>query len=124
MTMTANFLFRFTPSVMEPEALEAIFVQREEIVQRIVDLTCESALTSSKHHTLLIGPRGIGKTHGMSLVYHRVKALEDLREKLLIAWMREEEWGITSLLDLIMRIFRALAAEYKDAELDQRVEAL
>jgi len=124
MTMTANFLFRFTPSVMELEALEAIFVQREEVVQRIVDLTCESALTSSKHHTLLIGPRGIGKTHGMSLVYHRVKALEDLREKLLIAWMREEEWGITSLLDLIMRIFRALSAEYKDAVLDERVEAL
>jgi tetratricopeptide (TPR) repeat protein len=122
--MTATFLFRFTPSVMEPEALEAIFVQREAIVQRVLDLTRASALTSSKHHTLLIGPRGIGKTHGVSLVYHRVKAIEDLREKLLIAWMREEEWGITSLLDLIMRIFRALAAEYKDAGFDERVEAL
>src|SRR5688572_22212852 len=122
MTMTETFIFRFTPSVMDPEALEAIFVQREAIVQRILDLTVESALTTSKHHTLLIGPRGIGKTHGVSLVYHRVKAIEDLREKLMIAWMREEEWGITSLLDLIMRIFRALAAEYKDAGLDERVE--
>lgn len=122
--MTATFLFRFTPSVMEPEALEAIFVQREEVVRRIVDLTRESALTSSKHHTLLIGPRGIGKTHLVSVAYHRVKAIEDLQEKLLIAWMREEEWGITSLLDLIMRIFRALAAEYKNAGLDERVEAL
>lgn len=122
--MTATFLFRFTPSVMEAEALEAIFVQREEVVRRIIDLTRESALTSSKHHTLLIGPRGIGKTHGVSLVYHRVRGIEDLRKKLLIAWMREEEWGITSLLDLLMRIFRALSAEYKDAALDESVEAL
>lgn len=122
--MAGTFLFRFTPSVMEAEALEAVFVQREEIVRRILDLTRESTLTSSKHHTLLIGPRGIGKTHGVSLVYHRVKAIEDLREKLLIAWMREEEWGITTLLDLIMRIFRALSAEYKDTGFDERVEAL
>lgn len=122
--MTETFIFRFTPSVMEPEALEAIFVQREETARRILDLTRESALTTSKHHTLLIGPRGIGKTHLVSLIYYRVSATEELRNRLRIAWMREEEWGITSLLDLLMRIFRALVAEYEDAALNERVEAL
>ena len=124
MIMTGVFLFRFTPSLMEREALEAIFVQRQDMVQRVLDLIRESALTASKHHTLLIGPRGIGKTHLVSLIYHRAVAMEDLRDRLLIAWMREEEWGITSLLDLLLRIFRALVAEYKDAALDERVESL
>ena len=122
--MATTFLFRFTPSMMERDALEAIFVQREAIAQRTIELIRTSALTPSKHHTLMIGPRGIGKTHIISLIFHRVKAMEDLRESLFIAWLREEEWGITSLLDLLVRIFRALAAEYKDTELEGRVEAL
>ncbi len=122
--MKETFLSRFTPSMMAPEALEALFVQREELAQRIVNLVRDSALTSSKHHTLLIGPRGIGKTHLIALVYHRLQAMEDLRNHLLIAWLREEEWGVTSFMDLLLRTFRALLAEYDDPGLAKQVEAL
>ena len=80
---------RFTPSLMQPEDLEEIFVQREELAQHIVELIRDSALTLSKHHTLLIGPRGIGKTHLVSPIYHRVSKMDDLRDRLLIAWLRE-----------------------------------
>lgn len=122
--MNATFLSRFTPSMMTPAALESLFVQREELAERLVELIRESALTPSKHHTLLIGPRGIGKTHLVSLIYHRIRAKEDLRDRLLIAWLREEEWGVTSFLDLLLRIFRALLAEHSDAALAERVETL
>jgi DNA-binding transcriptional ArsR family regulator len=123
--MGSTFLSRFTPSMMAPEVLEAIFVQREQLAERLVDLIRDSALTRSKHHTLLVGPRGIGKTHLVSLVYHRVRQSEVVREgRLLIAWLREEEWGVMSFLDLLLRIHRALVAEYKDEEHERRVEAL
>lgn len=122
--MKATFLSRFTPSLMTPEALEAIFVQREALAQRIVELIRDSALTPSKHHTLLIGPRGIGKTHLIALVYHRICKMDDLRDHLLIAWLREEEWGITTFLDLLLRIFRALRAEHGDAVPVERIESL
>ncbi len=36
--MKATFLSRFTPGLMEPQALEAIFVQREALAQRMMDL--------------------------------------------------------------------------------------
>jgi DNA-binding transcriptional ArsR family regulator len=121
--MKATFLSRFTPSMMTPEALEALFIQREDLARRIVALIRDSALTLSKHHTLLIGPRGIGKTHLISLIYHRVQAMGDLRDRLLIAWLREEEWGVTSFLDLLLRIFRALQAEYGDVVPTERIEA-
>ena len=48
----------------------------------------------------------------------------DLRDHLRIAWLREVEWGVTSFLDFLLRIFRALQAEYPDAVLAARVEAL
>ncbi len=122
--MKPTFLSHFTPSLMKPEDLEAIFVQREDLAQRLVELIKESALTSSKHHTLLIGPRGIGKTHLIALTYHRIQKLEDLHDHLLIAWLREEEWGISSFLDLLLRILRALQEEYNDPELTEQIEIL
>jgi tetratricopeptide (TPR) repeat protein len=119
-------LSRFTPSIMPHEDLEAIFVQREKLVGRLVELVRDSALTPSKHQTLLIGPRGVGKTHIIALVYHRIRKMEDLDERLMIAWLREEEWGVTSFLDLLLRIFRSLMEEeeYYDPEISEQVESL
>lgn len=109
-------LSRFTPSLMAPETLEKILVQRHDLAADLVETIETSVLTPAKHFRLLIGPRGIGKTHMVTLVYHRVKAAiqanETLGKKLCIAWLREEEWGVASFLDLLIRIFRALAAEY------------
>jgi tetratricopeptide (TPR) repeat protein len=125
--MKNTFISRFTPSLMSPETLEAILVQRHALAERLVELIRESALTDNKHFQLLIGPRGIGKTHLVSLIYHRVDKMEDLRDKLLIAWLQEEEWGIASFLDLLRGIFRALAKEYEPeykAELHDDVEKL
>jgi tetratricopeptide (TPR) repeat protein len=122
--MSIPFLAHFTPSLMKPEDLEALLVQREPLAQHLVELIRESALTPSKHHTLLIGPRGIGKTHLIALIYYRIQKQEDLRDRLWIAWLREEEWGVGSFLDLLLRIFRALQAEYPDAISGERIEAL
>ncbi|MEG4347204.1 tetratricopeptide repeat protein [Microcoleus sp. A003_D6] len=114
--MKNTFISRFTPSLMSPETLEAILVQRHALAERLVELIRVSALTDNKHFQLLIGPRGIGKTHLVSLIYNRVAKMEDLQEKLLIAWLQEEEWGIASFLDLLRGIFRAIAKGYKKAE--------
>ncbi|MFB2837494.1 tetratricopeptide repeat protein [Floridanema evergladense] len=122
--MKTPYLSRFTPSLMMPETLEEIFVQRQNLAQQIIELIRESATTSSKHYTLLIGPRGIGKTHLISLIYHRICQKEDLRERLLIAWVNEEEWGISSFLDLVVRILKAIEKEYHDSELTKRIESL
>jgi tetratricopeptide (TPR) repeat protein/DNA-binding transcriptional ArsR family regulator len=120
--MDKSALFSFTPSLMDGETLEAIFVQREALAADLVERIRESVLTQNKLHTLIIGARGMGKTHLVSLVHHRVQAMDDLKERLLIAWLREEEWGVTSFLDLLLRIFRALAEG--DTTLEERMEGL
>lgn len=122
--MKDTFLSRFTPSLMSHATLEAIFVQREKLAKALVERVRNSVLTPAKHHTLLIGPRGIGKTHLVALVYHRVKALEEVQDRLRVAWLREEEWGITSFMDLLLRILRALEEEHADAALGEEIEAI
>ncbi len=83
-------------------------MQREDIAQDLVDRIILSATTPAKHHSLLIGARGMGKTHLVSLVYYRLDRHRELDDKLIVAWLREDEWGIDSWLDLVVRIFRAL----------------
>ena len=122
--MSDKYLSRFTPSLMTPETLETVFIQREELAARTVDLIRESATGLAKHHILLVGPRGIGKTHLSAIIYHRIKGMNDLDEKLQIAWLREEEWGIGSLLDLFLRILKSLLEERNNDQLRQNIESL
>jgi tetratricopeptide (TPR) repeat protein len=112
--MSPHFLSRFTPSLMSPEALEAIFVQREQLSRDILESVRKGILSRSGRHILLIGPRGIGKTHLIALLYYRIKAMEDLRGRVLIAWLREEEWGITSFRDFLFRMLRSLPEQLPD----------
>ena len=96
----------FSPAGMPAELLEKTFVQRERLAERLTQLFVESALTDSKHHVLLLGPRGIGKSHLVSLIYHRLLNKPELSNRLAIAYLREDEWGVTSFLDLLLRILR------------------
>jgi tetratricopeptide (TPR) repeat protein len=122
--MTEKHMFRYTPSMMGREDLEALFVQREDLLSRVVDLVRDGVLTPAKHHYLLVGPRGTGKTHTVSLVYHRCREQEEIFDKLVIAWLREEEWGVSLFLDLLLRILRVLQEESPNEELAGRIEAL
>jgi len=122
--MATALLARFTPSLMQPEMLEAMFVQRQELAQRIASLIRDSVLTEAKTHTLLIGPRGIGKSHLVSLLQHRFAAMDDLRDHCLIAWLREEEWGVTSFLELVLRVLRALSEKYPNVVPAERFAAI
>jgi DNA polymerase III delta prime subunit len=118
------YLSHFTPSMMAPEDLEAMLVQREPLLSRCVDHVVESLRTGSRHHTLLVGPRGIGKTHLISLLHHRLLKTPEAKDKALVAWMREEEWGVTSFFELIMRILRTLDATYPHLGIQQKTEPL
>ncbi|MBK1684197.1 hypothetical protein CKO18_11570 [Rhodoferax fermentans] len=114
----ALYLSHFTPSMMAPETLETMLVQREPLLQRSLDHVLESLRTGSSHHTLFVGPRGIGKTHLISLLHYRLATTEEAKSKALIAWMREEEWGVTSFFELVLRILRTLDASYPELQVD------
>jgi tetratricopeptide (TPR) repeat protein len=105
------FLSRFTPSRTAPEILEQIFVQREPLAKDAEERLIESVIAGNMHHLLFIGPRGSGKTHLISLIFHRLIARDDLRDKLRIAWLSEDE-TTTSFVKLLLRIYRALAQRY------------
>lgn len=107
----ANPLWVFTPSRTAPQDLEAIFVQRQKLLEDAVDRVRESAQSGHKHHLLFVGPRGSGKTHLITLLVSRLLADAAVAERLRLAWLNEDE-TCTTVLDLFLKIHAALAKRY------------
>ena len=105
---------RYSPGNMDRESLEALFVGRDDVMEDVLSRVTTSIRGPQKHYVLLVGPRGSGKTHLLALAYHRLIASLDadaIGDSVAIALLKEEEWGVASYLDLIVRILTALAEE-------------
>ncbi len=110
-------LLKFTPSAQDPKILETITVQREPLIVKLV----ESALDTGGglRHQLLIGPRGMGKTHILSLVASRVSTERD-DGSIVIAWLDEDPWAVRTYEKFIAAIVAAAAEELGDEEMAAR----
>ena len=108
-----QFIWRFSPNQTAPELLEAIFVGREPLLQNVLEKIADSAGSRSTHHVLLYGPRGIGKSHLTALLHHRIRRDEKLDDAVHVAWLNEDE-TTTSMVQLLVRIYRALCKGYPD----------
>ncbi len=106
-------LWAFTPSRSNPEDLESILVQRHHLLADAVERIRESVLTDNKHHLLFVGPRGSGKSFIVTVVVNRLCADKNLKDRLRIAWLNEDE-TCTTFLEFLARIFEALVKRYPD----------
>ena len=110
---------RYSPGNMDRESLEALFVGRREVMDDVLSRVSRSVRSPEKHFVLLVGPRGSGKTHFLALACHRLMdrfGASNVRDRVAVALLNEEEWGVASYLDLVVRILRALADRAPDLD--------
>ena len=99
MTVRSPSSFEFTPTNVPAAVLDARTVGRDELLDRIVGRIRAAAEGGGKAHTLLIGPRGSGKTHVMTVAAHRAVAADG--SKLLVIALTEDAEGVVSYADLL-----------------------
>ena len=117
--MTSLSFACFTPSLMPENLLERTFVAREPILKTIMKRVEKLGKTPSPNHTLLVGSYGVGKTHLISLAYHRSVKLADRQRNtsLRIARLPETPWRITSYVRLLAAILNQFSpTEMKSAD--------
>ena len=117
--MTSLSFACFTPSLMPENLLERTFVAREPILKTIMKRVEKLGKTPSPNHTLFVGSYGVGKTHLISLAYHRSVKLADGQRNtsLRIARLPETPWRITSYARLLAAILNQFSpTEMKSAD--------
>lgn len=119
--MSTASISRFTPSTMPAKLLERLFVVRQPVLEALMKRIKTLGHTPSPHHTLLVGPRGAGKTHLISLVYHRSKNLADTSKdkQLRIAWLPEDPWTLVSYGRLLSAILERVAPDLSARKIDE-----
>ncbi len=121
-----NYLQTFNPVESKPELLEHTLVGRKDLVDRLEELVIESTQSGNKLQRLIIGPRGSGKTHALKVLHNRIFNRRDLIDNLVIAYLCEDEYGVATFLDWIIRILRSFIRwdPEKAAYLENEIEKL
>jgi tetratricopeptide (TPR) repeat protein len=103
----------------------SITVGRDTLVQDTVEILRKGIGRKPKHHFLFIGPRGIGKTHLLSLLEDEVQEQPDLNQAYHVVRFPEESHRVLSFSDFLLilcEILRdTLPEEPQWAELYQRL---
>lgn len=98
----------FTPSALSAEDLDARTVGRNPVLDTLVDRIRSAARDGSRPHTLLIAPRGGGKTHTLRVALNRALAAAETAESVLPVVIPEDSLAIASYADLLAEIARAI----------------
>ncbi|MFM8475143.1 MAG: hypothetical protein ACKOEO_05030, partial [Planctomycetaceae bacterium] len=80
----------------------SITVGREWLLQDTLEILRKGLGKKPKHHFLFIGPRGIGKTHLLSLIEDSVCEDPDLRQAYHVVRFPEESHRILSFSDFLL----------------------
>ena len=115
----------FAPGWCDPGLLEKTLVGRKDLVDRLEELALDGAGGPNKHQRLIVGARGSGKTHVLRVLRNRLWSNGQLRERLLIIYLLEDELGVASFLDFVIRILRAIVRWYpENDQLSHDLEAI
>jgi len=107
----------YTPSHVNPAALDELTVSEERrgLVDKLVAAVRDEIGRRSHQHHILVGPRGSGKTHTLSLVVDRIRKDPALAATVLPVVLAEEE-VVRQPVDLLIRLLERLRQDLGQAE--------
>jgi tetratricopeptide (TPR) repeat protein len=106
----------YDPWETAPKERSATFVGRTVLLDQLLSAVGEQQGHGTVQHYLLLGPRGIGKTSILLTLRDRIGADPTLSDHWFHVQLREEEYFIRTLRDLLDLALQALAADENLAE--------
>ncbi|RJQ49194.1 MAG: tetratricopeptide repeat protein [Nitrospiraceae bacterium] len=108
--MTMRF-YKYTPALLDPKTLEDTLIGRDAELDNLKRILKSASSGKSFSHAILIGPKGIGKSHLLRILYHSVrgeiktKELNVFKNKFTPVIFSEEEYpgNITKCFKLILQ---------------------
>ena len=94
----------YTPSRQDEAFLECTTTGRKQLLDDLFSSIRVQWKKPTHQHWMLIGPRGIGKSHIVALLHHKIENTPELNSKWLTICFPEEAAGIISLRDFMDKI--------------------
>ncbi|OBA77887.1 MarR family transcriptional regulator [Mycolicibacterium mucogenicum] len=114
----------FSPGTVDPRDLDARTVGRGPLLKRLTDRIISSAQDGSRPHTLLVAPRGAGKTHTLQVALHRALKQRKAAKATLLLELSEDALAIGSYPDLLVELLRTLGPDVHERARQLRGDAL
>jgi len=120
MQKKTNYYSRpYNPWRQDPKFLIATTAGREGVLSKLKTSIFEQVQKATHQNWLLVGPRGIGKSHLIALLDCWIKTDEKMQKAWIPVFIPEEAAGIVTLRDFFERITRIAAFELKRRDLDE-----
>lgn len=102
--------YKYTPALLDPKTLEDTLIGRDMELDNLKRILKSASNGKSFSHAIMIGPKGIGKTHVLRILYHavrgeiKIKGINAFMDKYIPVIFSEEEYpgSITKLLILTL----------------------
>lgn len=98
----------YNPASQSPEQLLELFIDRKNLLQRILTIIRANSPDRPQQHLILLGPRGMGKTTLLTAIHHSVIADASLNADWIPVQFYEEQYGIGDLADFWLEAIRHL----------------
>jgi tetratricopeptide (TPR) repeat protein len=108
-------MFLYHSKIADPALLEKVLFGRRDTADWLEKIALIFAETGHATHSLLIGNRGMGKSHLISVLFHRLMRAEIVQKNVVIADLEEDPYGIADYLDLLRHIIKAIARMEQNA---------
>jgi tetratricopeptide (TPR) repeat protein len=111
--------YKYTPALLEPKIFEETLVGRNIELDNLKRILKDASSGRSISHAILVGPKGIGKTHILRTLYYAVrgeiktKGLDAYKKKFIPIIFSEEEYigDIIKFFLLVLRYLRESESE-------------
>ncbi|NOQ33890.1 MAG: AAA family ATPase [Methanosarcinales archaeon] len=113
MAKSSDIIFyRYSPEIMPEDVLRKLFVGREKVLDSLFEELESAARNKTPRFYLIVGPRGIGKSHLLVLLYYEIK--NKLGSLLIPVKLAEEEYSVFRASDFFLRILEEQSEETTD----------
>src|SRR4030042_3465898 len=101
-TSSDIIFYRVSPENMDENTLQKLFVGRGKLLESLFKEIENAARKKTPRFYLIVGPRGIGKSHFLVLLYYQIQ--NKLGSLLIPIKLAEEEYSVIRTSDLFLRI--------------------
>ena len=104
--------YRYFPAAIERETLQHLLVGRQELLESLFDEMDLASGSGTPRFFLLVGDRGAGKSHLMSLLCHRM--LDELSGRVIPVNLAGGEYSIFRASDFFLLVLAGMGVETSD----------